>query len=129
MRRVFLLLLFPFLMSFQCEDDFDNSGFETSYIIENSTDTDLFLIDAFNQITEIPRKSSVNIGSTLSTETIAVTPSESFLFKTIKIYSSEGDDYLLRYNQNPIDDDSWILVEPLGNVFEYTLIVTDQLLD
>ncbi|MGN7514354.1 MAG: hypothetical protein ACTHOM_08255 [Allomuricauda sp.] len=129
MKKVFLLLLFPFLMAFQCEDDFVDSGFETSYSIENSTDTDLFLIDDSNQITEIAKQSSITIGATLNTETISVMPSESFLFESIKIYSSENDDFFLRYEQNPIDDESWILREPMENVFEYTLIITDQLLD
>ena len=129
MKKVFLLLLFPFLMSFQCEDDFVNSGFETSYSIENSTSTDLFLIDDSNQITEIAKQSSITIGSTLNTETISVMPSESFLFDSIKIYSSENDDFFLRYEQNPINDESWILREPMENAFEYTLIITDQLLN
>ncbi|MEC7771897.1 MAG: hypothetical protein VX798_11985 [Bacteroidota bacterium] len=129
MKKVFLLLLFPFLMAFQCEDDFVDSGFETYYSIENSTDTDLFLIDDSNQITEIAKQSSITIGATLNTETISVMPSESFLFESIKIYSSENDDFFLRYEQNPIDDESWILREPMENVFEYTLIITDQLLD
>ncbi|MBO0329934.1 hypothetical protein [[Muricauda] lutisoli] len=129
MKKVFLLLLFPFFMSFQCEDDFVDSGFETSYSIENSTDTDLFLIDDSNQITEIAKRSSITIGSTLNTETISVMPSESLLFQSIKIYTSENDDFFLRYEQNPIDDESWILSEPMENAFEYTLIITDQLLD
>ncbi|MBO0340957.1 hypothetical protein [Flagellimonas profundi] len=129
MKKVFLLLLFPFLMAFQCEDDFVDSGFETYYSIENSTDTDLFLIDDSNQITEIAKQSSITIGSTLNTETISVMPSESLLFESIKIYSSENDDFFLRYEQNPIDDESWILNEPMENAFEYTLIITDQLLD
>lgn len=129
MRKIFFLLLFPFLMSFQCEDDFVESGFETSYTIENNTEFDLFLIDDSNQITEIKKQSSVTVGSTLNTETVSVMLSESFLFESIKIYASENDDFLLRYEQNPIDDESWILSEPLENVFEYTLIITEQLLD
>ncbi|MBO6829803.1 hypothetical protein [Allomuricauda sp.] len=129
MKKVFLLMLFPFLMSFQCEDDFENAGFETSYKIQNNSNVDLFYIDESNQISQIAKQSSSIIGSTLNNETIAVMPTASLLFETIKLYASENGDYVLRYQQTPVDDDMWVLSEPLENVFEYTLIITDQLLD
>ena len=56
-------------------------------------------------------------------------PTASLLFETIKLYASENGDYVLRYQQTPVDDELWVLSEPLENVFEYTLIITDQLLD
>ena len=129
MKKVFLLMLFPFLMSFQCEDDFENAGFETSYKIQNNSNVDLFYIDESNQISQIAKQSSSIIGSTLNNETIAVMPTASLLFETIKLYASENGDYVLRYQQTHVDDELWVLSEPLENVFEYTLIITDQLLD
>ena len=129
MKKVFLLMLFPFLMSFQCEDDFENAGFETSYKIQNNSNVDLFYIDESNQISQIAKQSSSIIGSTLNNETIAVMPTASLLFEAIKLYASENGDYVLRYQQTPVDDELWVLSEPLENVFEYTLIITDQLLD
>ena len=118
MKKVFLLMLFPFLMSFQCEDDFENAGFETSYKIQNNSNVDLFYIDDSNQISQIPKQSSSIIGSTLNNETIAVMPTASLLFETIKLYASENGDYVLRYQQTPVDDELWVLSEPLENVFE-----------
>lgn len=129
MKKVFLLMLFPFLMSFQCEDDFENAGFETSYKIQNNSNVDLFYIDESNQIWQIAKQSSSIIGSTLNNETIAVMPTASLLFEAIKLYASENGDYVLRYQQTPVDDELWVLSEPLEYVFEYTLIITDQLLD
>ena len=122
-------MLFPFLMSFQCEDDFENAGFETSYKIQNNSNVDLFYIDESNQIWQIAKQSSSIIGSTLNNETIAVMPTASLLFEAIKLYASENGDYVLRYQQTPVDDELWVLSEPLENVFEYTLVITDQLLD
>ena len=119
MKKVFLLMLFPFLMSFQCEDDFENAGFETSYKIQNNSNVDLFYIDESNQISQIAKQSSSIIGSTLNNETIAVMPTASLLFETIKLYASENGDYVLRYQQTPVDDELWVLSEPLENVFEF----------
>jgi len=46
MKRIALILLLaPFLLATQCEDD-ENSGFETTYIIENDTGIDLYLLRA-----------------------------------------------------------------------------------
>jgi hypothetical protein len=129
MKKLFLLVLFPFLMSFQCEDDFENSGFETSYKIQNNSNMDLFYIDEYNQISQIAKQSSSIIGFTLNNETIPVMPTASLRFEAIKLYSLENEDYILRYQQTPVDDNLWVLTEPFENVFEYTLIITDQLLD
>lgn len=129
MKKLFLLVLFPFLMSFQCEDDFENSGFETSYKIQNNSNMDLFYIDEYNQISQITKQSSSIIGFTLNNETIPVMPTASLRFEAIKLYSLENEDYILRYQQTPVNDNLWVLTEPLENVFEYTLIITDQLLD
>jgi hypothetical protein len=129
MKKLFLLVLFPFLMSFQCEDDFENSGFETSYKIQNNSNMDLFYIDEYNQISQIAKQSSSIIGFTLNNETIPVMPTASLRFEAIKLYSLVNEDYILRYQQTPVDDNLWVLTEPFENAFEYTLIITDQLLD
>lgn len=129
MKKLFLLVLFPFLMSFQCEDDFENSGFETSYKIQNNSNMDLFYIDEYNQISQIAKQSSSIIGFTLNNETIPVMPTASLRFEAIKLYSLVNEDYILRYQQTPVDDNLWVLTEPFENAFEYTLIITGQLLD
>lgn len=129
MKRVSLLLLLPFLVSFQCEDDFDNSGFETTYLIQNDSNTDLFLLNNQNSFVDVESQSEISVGSTLNSETEPVIPSESFVFEDIKLYKTEGGDFILVYEQVPLDDEIWILNEPSVNRFEYTLIITDDLLD
>ena len=41
----------------------------------------------------------------------------------------ENDNFILVYEQNPIDDDLWVYSEPSENRFEYRLIITDATID
>lgn len=129
MKRLLLVLLSPILMSTQCEDDFDNSGFETSYLLQNDSSIALFLLDERDSFTTIETQSTLAIGSDLNSETNPIAPSESFIFSNIRLYKMENEDFILVYEQTPISDSLWELNEPLVNKFEYTLIITDELID
>lgn len=129
MKRLLLVLLSLLLMSTQCEDDFDNSGFETSYLLQNDSSVALFLLDERDSFTEVETQSTLVIGSDLNSETNSIAPSESFVFSDIKLYKKENEDFVLVYNQTPISDSLWEFNEPLVNRFEYTLIITDDLLE
>lgn len=128
-KRFLLILLAPFLMATQCEDDFNDSGFETTYLIENDTSIDLFLLREDNSFEVIVARSSQSIGSELNSETSPIVPSESFVFSNLKLYKSEDDNFILVYEQNPIINDLWIFNEPTMNRFEYTLILTEESID
>lgn len=129
MKKAFLLLLVPLLMSTQCDDDFVDSGFETSYILQNDSSVDLFLLNSENRFVEIKSNATVAVGSTLNTETSPIAPSESLVFNTVKLYTVDNDNFILVYNQDPIDDGVWILSEPTVNRYEYTLLISDALID
>ena len=128
MKRIFLILLFPFLVAFQCDDDVD-SGFETTYIIQNDSSTDLFLLNENGAFVEIDSQTAISIGSDLNSVTEPITPTEAFLFNSIKLYQAEGENFILRYSQEPLEDSLWTLTEPVMNRFEYTLVITDVDLD
>ena len=124
MKRIFLFLVLPFLFAFQCEDDVD-SGFETNYIIQNDSNTDLFLLTESDSFVEISSQANISIAIDLNSVTEPILPTESFLFNSIKIYRSENENFILSYSQEPLDDEVWQLTEPMTNRFEYTLVITD----
>lgn len=129
MKKLILFLLAPFLMATQCDDDFDNSGFETSYLLENNSGTTLYFLNEQDQFSEITSQSTISIGSTLNPETEAIAPSESFIFSAIRLFRSENGSFLLVYEQRPISDELWMLREPSVNRYEYSLRITDDLID
>lgn len=123
-KIVCFIILAPVLMATQCEDDFENSGFETNFVIQNDAERDLFLLKQGTVFEKITASSTLNIGSELNSETISIAPSESFQFNEVKLFVLEDGNYNLVYEQNPINDELWILSEPSVNRFEYKLIVT-----
>ncbi|MCX2718032.1 hypothetical protein [Lentiprolixibacter aurantiacus] len=124
MKRIFLILLFPFLVAFQCDDDVD-TGFETTYIIRNDSSTDLYFLDSQERFVGLPGQSELSIGSALKNEASPLLPSESFVFNDIRLYRSENGNFILSYQQDPVEDEIWSLTEPSINRFEYTLVITD----
>ena len=123
-KRLLFLLVVPMLMGTQCEDDLDNSGFETKYLIKNESSIDLYLIDG-EQIREVAFQNTYVIASDLNSETKPIIPSQTFTLTDILLYAKEGDNYILVYEQSPIDDSAWEYREPQVNRFEYTLFITD----
>ena len=129
MKRLLVLLFAPLLMATQCEDDFDNSGFETSYIIQNDSNTVLFLLNGEETFIEIQRQSELNFGSDLNSETNPIAPSESLVFDEIKLYKKENENFIFVYGQSPVEDATWMLDEPVTNRYEYRLVITDTLIE
>ncbi len=127
--RALLIAMAPLLMATQCEDDFIDSGFETSYLIQNDTSTDLFLLNAGSGFTEVKSMTSVPIGSDLNSITVPIPPSASGVLTDIELFEKMEGDYIRVYLQSPLDDDSWEFRELSENRYEYVLRITDQLLD
>jgi hypothetical protein len=127
MKKIYLILLFPFLVATQCEEEY--SGFETSYLVYNDSSIDLFWLTEENRFIEIESQSTVSLGSTLNSETSSIVPSEAFVFYSVRLYSKVNDDYILVYVQDPLDDELWFFSEPTTNRYEYRLVITDDLID
>lgn len=128
MRKLVLLVVAPFLMATQCDDDFDNSGFVTTYFIQNDSGTDLYLLKDDEQFMEIPDQAAAEIGSELNNITEAIPPSRSGTFVQVRLYRMENDNFILAYQQNPVSDTDWTFSEPNQNTFEYSLIITADLI-
>ena len=128
MKRYFLVLLLPLLLSFQCEDD-DFSGFETSYMIQNNTNSTLFYLDVENRLVEIAPQTSLLIRSDLNNETLPIPPSENLELSSVQLFKSVASDFVLSYEQDPIDDSFWTFEETSENRFEYSLIITESVVD
>ena len=128
MRKYTYLLLLPLLVAMQCEDDI-NSGYETIYILENTTATNLLLLNDSGSFIDVNSGSETTIGSTLNSETSAILPSEAFIFSAVKLYVNDNDNFILVYDQDPLNDELWTLDEPEMNRFEYKLVITEDLIN
>ena len=128
-KKIFLILLFPLIVATQCEDDDLNSGFETQYMIQNDSNIDLILFTEGGGQLPVASQSDLRVTSDLSQTTDPISPSESFIFSHIKLYKIENDNFIIAYNQDPIDDDLWVFSETSENRYEYRLIITDALID
>ncbi|MEN8884844.1 MAG: hypothetical protein ABF246_00485 [Winogradskyella sp.] len=128
-KRRYLLFLLPLIVATQCEEDELSSGFQTEYIIQNDSNTNFILFrEGFEQVV-IESASNYQLGSELNQTTNEIAPSESFVFNSVKLYIEENENFILIYNQDPIDDSLWEFSEPSENRFTYILTITDANLD
>lgn len=125
MKKKFLLLLVPFLLAFQCDEE-ELTGFETNYLLQNDTSSDLFYLSENDNFIAVESQSRFSFGSSLNPATSAISPTESGLFSSIKLYALSGTDYVLVFSQDPVDDAAWVLSEPETNRYEYRLTITDS---
>lgn len=128
MKKKFLLLLVPFLLAFQCDEE-ELSGFETNYLLQNDTSSDLFYLSENDNFIAVESQSRFSFGSSLNPVASPITPADSELFSAIKLYVLTGTDYVLVYSQDPVDDEAWGMTEPETNRFEYRLTITDSDID
>lgn len=129
MNRIVLLMLLPFLMATTCVEDIETTGFESEYFLKNDAGSDLFLLDEDNVFVKIESGTTKSIGNALNPETSPISPSASYVINAIKLYTKEGDDFVLVYTQELINDNLWIFNEPTVNRYTYTLIIKDALLN
>jgi hypothetical protein len=128
-KRIYILLLLPLIVATQCEDDDTYSGFETDYMIQNDSSIDLILFTEGGGQLPIPNATEFRVSSDISQTATAISPTTSNIFNNIKLYKVENENFILVYEQDPLDDELWVYNEPLENRFEYRLIITDALLD
>lgn len=127
MKKIYLIFLLPFLVATQCEEE--NTGFETNYLIQNNSSIDLLLLTEGDRFLEIESQSTVSIGSALNSETSPIPPSESIVFSNVKLYATDNYNFILVFIQDPVNDELWIFSEPLMNRYEYTLLITDDMIN
>ena len=124
MKKKLLLLLAPFLLAFQCDEE-ELPGFETNYILQNDTANDLYYLTENDNYIAVESQSRFSFGSSFNPVTSPISPTELGAFNSIELYMLSGTDYVLVYSQDPIDDVAWILTEPETNRYEYRLVITD----
>ncbi|MGA9270454.1 MAG: hypothetical protein WBV45_07520 [Lutimonas sp.] len=123
-KILFILLIAPFLLATQCDDD-ENSGFETTYMLENNTSVDLYLLRPENRFLKIQSQSSETIGSELNSITEPVSPEEALVIESIQLFERVDEDFILIYEQDPLKNNAWIFMETSINRFVYTLVIND----
>ncbi len=129
-KRLFLVLLLPLIVATQCDDDdLSISGFETQYIIQNDSSIDLILFTDGGGQLPVASQSDLRVASDLNNTTNPITPAESFIFSNIRLYKMVDANFILTYEQDPIDDTLWVFNEPTENRYEYKLVITDDLID
>lgn len=114
----YLFVTIILMMSIDC-DRYEYSGFTTAYIIVNESPDDIFYFNN-SSLSLIKSSRELEIGTMLNNETEIILPSE--YFHKIKIYKLINDDYVLFYEQNPIDNNLWESSEISENNFECKLI-------
>lgn len=130
MKKLYLLLFFvPLFLAFQCEED-EVPGFDTNYIIQNDASVTVFYATISNQFIEIEPDDTLIIGNDRNPNAEALLPSDNlFLTDGLRIYIQQDENFIQVYQQQPINDAAWTLLEPTQNFFEYRFIITDALLD
>ncbi|MFK7833530.1 MAG: hypothetical protein AB8B52_09655 [Winogradskyella sp.] len=128
-KKLYLILLLPLIVATTCEDDDINSGFETEYFIQNDSSIDLVLFTEGGGQLPVPSEGELRVSGDLNQDAEPISPSESFIFSNIKLYKMDNEDFVLAYEQSPLDDALWIFSETSENRFAYRLIITDALLD
>ena len=128
MRKLLIILfLAPLLMAIQCVSD--EIVVSTVYIIQNDSNTNLIFITEEAGETVIASQSShiFNFGPNAST---VVSPAENSNIISIQLFKLDFDqNQVLAYEQNPILDELWSLNELSSLEYEYSLIITDDLID
>ncbi|WP_088341926.1 hypothetical protein [Robiginitalea sediminis] len=124
MKRIYLLLLAPLLMSTQCESE-EEPVFRTEYFIENNTSTDLAIVLEEAGEVVIASQSSQFI-AVASDFNGFVPPSENIAFSSITLYRTETGGYeVVAYQQEPILDELWRLESEYEYDAAYILTLTD----
>lgn len=107
----------------------NTANFNTNYLVQNDSSTDIILTIDNGVQRQIKRKSNWFISNTNHCDSIVI-PSKNNTFKSLQIHKGDAQNNLiLIYEHEKILDSMWNLNEKSNNEFEYTLIITDDLFD
>ena len=124
MKKIYLFLFVPLLLSFQCEDDVAPL-YETEFYIQNNSSIQLIWLNADMEEIPIESQSEQFIGVSTDMD-FFISPSKTVAFDGITLYKKEESGALtMVYEQRPIVDDIWEF-NALGDyIGQYFLFVTD----
>lgn len=125
MKKIYLFLFVPLLLSFQCEDDLDPL-YGTEFYIQNNASIDLIWLNTDGDEITIESQSEQFIAISTDRDFI-ILPSKTNAFDVIILYKKEESGALsMLYEQNPVIDELWVF-NSMGD-FEgtYTLVITDD---
>lgn len=125
-KIICLLLTVPFLMSFQCDEDIIDNNFQTNLVVQNDSSFELLLEIVPNDISELKSQDSSYILNNAST-TGFINPSEFESLTNLRLYrKDDSENFLLVYEQTPIQDSLWVINESTTRDVDHILIITDN---
>jgi hypothetical protein len=129
MKKIFLILLMaPLLMATQCDED-DEILFQTEFVIQNDSNTDLTITVDPDIELALERQSGLPVWVAFDARA-AITPTENTNITEIKLYKKDDEgNEVLAYDQDPIVNNLWVFTEDTPGDYKYTLVITDDLLD
>jgi hypothetical protein len=116
------------LFAIQCEDDV-LPLFQTLYTVQNNSSLDLYYINPDTEFLLIPNQSEFNVASDLNQANAAITPEDSDQLETLQLYELIEGNYVLYYEQDPIDNALWDVGEPTVDNFKFTLTLEEIVID
>ncbi|WGK64257.1 hypothetical protein [Croceiramulus getboli] len=127
MKKIWFILIAPFLLATQCESD-EDPVFRTEYYVQNDSTIDLLWI------TDEDREFLIEAGarqflSVASDSEAFISPSQSRGLTSLVLYSSTGSDNEVVYSQEDIQDELWTFSSSTTCDAEYVLFITNELLD
>lgn len=126
-KLLVILFLSPLLVATTCESE--DIVVSTVYLIQNDSSTDLIFIteEASETVIASQSRHMFNSGPNAS---VVVSPAENNNINIIQLFKLDANqNQILVYEQNPILDELWSLNELSSEEFEYSLIITDDLID
>jgi hypothetical protein len=116
------------LFAIQCEDDV-LPLFQTLYTVQNNSSLDLYYINPDTEFLLIPNQSEFIVASDLNQDDTAITPEDSDQLETLKLYELIEGNYVLYYEQDPINNTLWDVGEPTVDNFKFTLTLEEIVID
>lgn len=118
----------PLLMATQCDED-DEILFQTEFVIQNDSNTDLTITVDPDIELALERQSGLPVWIAFDARA-AITPTENTNITEIKLYKKDDEgNEVLAYDQDPIVNNLWVFTEDTPGDYKYTLVITDDLLD
>lgn len=128
-KKIWVILLLPLLMSFQCDEDIIDDSFQTNLVIQNDSSFDLVLEVVPYNISQLLSQNNTYIDGS-SSENGFILPSEFEFLESIKLYKrNEDEDLILVYEQTPIIDSLWVINESTTKDVDHILIIDDETID
>lgn len=129
MKKLLILVFAPLLMATQCNEDMDPI-FATEFYIQNNASVDILYLTQDAQEVLIKPNSRKSIAFDTNTTESSILPSENSIFNSVTLFKSDGNGTMINaYEQDPINNELWVLHDSGSLDFEYTLYITNYLIE